>query len=136
MNNPRLELHDYFSLEVEMSVFSRSLLLLLLLPTSLAAAGFEGRYKQALTSDCSKVGESGGALEIRNGIFYGVHNQCRMTRPVQVVNMEATLYTMQCSGDEDQWTERALLMKSYDVDGIIMVWDGYAFVYEKCSEIE
>lgn len=117
-----------------MSVFSKSIFALCLLPTVLVADGYEGRYKQTKTSDCSSLGAVGGALEIRNNIFYGVDNQCRMTRPVDVINMNATLYTMQCSGDGDQWTERALFMKSNDLDGIIMVWDGYAFVYEKCHE--
>ncbi len=118
-----------------MSLISKTVVLFFL-PTILAAGGYEGRYKQMVTSDCSKVGEVGGSLEIKNGIFYGVDNECRMTRPVDVINMDATLYTMQCSGEDDQWTERALFMRSDYVEGIIMVWNGYAFVYEKCGEPE
>jgi len=49
-----------------------------------------------------------------------------------VVDMDATLYTMQCSGDGQSWTERAMLMQNAEDDGIMMIWDGYAFVYSRC----
>jgi hypothetical protein len=74
------------------------------------------------------------AIEIRDGLFYGVEMECRMTRPVDVVNMDATLYTMHCSGEAASWTERAMLMNSAEDDGIIMVWNGYAFRYDRCPE--
>ncbi|MDG1862642.1 MAG: hypothetical protein P8J02_05405 [Yoonia sp.] len=73
-------------------------------------------------------------MKIENGIFYGVEVECRMTSPVSVNDMDATLYTMQCSGGDQIWTERAMLMLNKQADGIIMVWNGYAFVYDRCAD--
>lgn len=44
-----------------------------------------------------------------------------MTRPVQVVNMGATFYTMSCSGDNQIGTERAMLMNDAQVEGSIII---------------
>lgn len=107
-----------------------------LLPCAVMAEAFDGVYKQTANSECGLVGVDGGAVEIRDGIFYGVEVECRMTRPVNVLQMDAQLFTMQCSGEDQAWTERAMLMKPAEDDGIIMLWDGYAFVYEACEALE
>ncbi len=104
-----------------------------LMPTVLTAGPFDGIYRQTANADCGLVGVDGGSLEIREGIFYGVEVQCRMTRPVNVNDMDAILYTMECSGEDQTWTERAMMMKPAGEDGLIMVWDGYAFVYDACQ---
>lgn len=96
------------------------------------ADGFDGTYRQAANADCALVGTDGGAVQIEDGIFHGVEVDCRMTNPVNVNDMDAVLYTMQCSGEDQVWTERALLMDKAEGDGIIMVWNGYAFVYDRC----
>lgn len=101
-------------------------------PGLIAAGPYDGVYKQTANAECALVGVDGGAIEIREGIFYGVEVECRMTRPVNVVDMKATLYTMQCSGNDQVWTERAMMMTPAENDGLIMVWDGYAFVYDAC----
>jgi len=105
---------------------------LALFPAALSADIFDGVYRQTANAECGLVGVDGGALEIRNGIFYGVEVQCRMTKPVNVIDMDAVLYTMQCSGEDQAWVERAMLMKPAESDGLIMVWNGYAFVYDAC----
>lgn len=97
------------------------------------AGPFDGVYRQAQNADCGLIGAEGGSLEIRDGIFYGVGMECRMTRPVDVIDMDAVLYTMQCAGEDEVWSERALLMNRAEGDGIIMLWDGYAFVYDRCE---
>lgn len=102
------------------------------LPMAVGAAPYDGIYRQAANAECGLIGVDGAAIEIRDGIFYGVESQCRMTRPVDVLDMDATLFTMQCSGEDQQWTERAMIMTAKSVEGIIMVWDGYAFIYERC----
>lgn len=108
--------------------------LLILAPVLAAATPYDGTYLQTANADCALIGVDGGALKIEDGIFYGVNMECRMTRPVAVVNMDATLYTMNCSGDDQIWTERAMVMKDAQSDGIIMLWDGYAFRYSRCAE--
>ncbi len=112
----------------------RQFLVFCLIPTLAAATPYDGVYKQTANADCALVGVDGAALEIRDGIFYGVEVQCRMARPVNVVDMNATLYDMQCSGEGQTWTERALVMQRAEAEGIIMMWDGYAFAYDVCEQ--
>jgi len=104
------------------------------LPAAVLAGPYDGIYKQVANAECSLVGVDGGSLKIENDIFYGVEVECRMTKPVSVVDMDATLYTMQCSGGDQSWTERAMLMNSKESDGLIMVWNGYAFIYDRCAD--
>lgn len=104
------------------------------LPGLALAGPFEGVYKQTANAECGLIGVDGGALEIKDGIFYGVDVECRMTSPVNVVDMDATLYTMQCTGDDTVWTERAMLMDDKETNGVIMVWNGYAFRYDRCED--
>lgn len=107
----------------------------LTLVASAALCGpYDGTYKQAANAECALVGVDGGSVKIDNGIFFGVELECRMTNPVNVLDMDALLYTMQCSGQDQVFTERAMLMNKAQGDGIIMVWNGYAFVYDRCSE--
>lgn len=109
-----------------------------LLPALAMAGPFDGVYKQTANAECALVGADGGAIKIEDDIFYGVEVECRMTEPVNVIDMDALLYTMVCSGEDQQWTERAMLLKpaqgdeQEEPDGLIMVWDGYAFIYEGC----
>ncbi len=112
----------------------RTSLCILLLPALATAAPYDGVFKQSANAECGLIGVDGGALQIKDGIFYGVESECRMTRPVNVVDMDATLYTMQCTGEDTVWTERAMLMNDKQSDGIIMVWDGYAFRYDRCAD--
>lgn len=119
-------------------MLARLTCLVALLPGLAFAGPFDGIYKQTANAECALVGVDGGSIEIRDGIFYGVESECRMTRPVNVVNMDAILFTMQCSGEGTNWSERAMLMKPAGTeegkpDGLIMVWNGYAFVYEGCE---
>jgi len=113
---------------------TRALILALAaLPGLAMATPYDGTYRQNANADCGLVGVDGGALRIEDGIFYGVENECRMTRPVNVVDMDATLYTMECSGEGTRWTERAMVMEAAEGDGIVMIWDGYAFRYDRCT---
>ena len=103
--------------------------------TAALAGPFDGIYRQSAVSDCGQLGVEGGSLRIADGIFFGVGSQCLMTRPVDVVGMDATLYTMECSADGgDGWSERAMLMQTPDGDGVFMIWNGYAFRYERCPD--
>lgn len=94
------------------------------------AAGMEGRYKLTPEADCARVGQD-GFLRIEDDVFYGAESQCRMTNPIDVRDMSATLYDMVCTGEGTAWTERAMMVKGAD-DELILVWDGYAFAYPRC----
>lgn len=110
-------------------------LALILAPALASATPYDGTYRQTANAECALIGVDGGAIKIEDSIFYGVEMECRMTRPVQVVNMDATLYTMQCSGDDQVWTERTMIMKDAEAGGgIFMIWNGYAFRYSRCPE--
>lgn len=109
---------------------------LTLLATPAASGPYDGTYKQAANAECDLVGVDGGSVKISKDIFYGVELECRMTNPVDVLEMDALLYTMQCSGQDQLFSERAMLMNKAEGDGIIMIWNGYAFVYDRCSESE
>lgn len=104
----------------------------LVLPGLALAGPWDGIYRQAANADCALVGVDGGALQIADGIFFGVESQCFMTRPVDVVDMQATLYTMECVGAGSSWVDRAMVMHTAERDGIYMIWDGYVFRYDRC----
>ncbi|KAA9007114.1 hypothetical protein [Histidinibacterium aquaticum] len=110
------------------------LLSLALLPGLASAQGYDGTYRQSANADCGLIGVDGGAVRIEDGIFYGVGMECRMTQPVNIVDMSADLFTLECSGDEGElWTERVMLMDAAEDDGLFMIWDGYAFRYDRCT---
>lgn len=61
---------------------------------------------------------------------------CRMTEPVDVLDLGATLYVMACEGGGAEWTERAMLMTPAEGEGIFVIWRGYAFRYDRCPAPE
>ncbi|SFR59707.1 hypothetical protein SAMN04488005_3140 [Yoonia tamlensis] len=112
------------------------IVLALLAPNLAFADPFDGIYKQTAHSECALVGTDGGSLEIREDIFYGVEMQCRMINPVDIEDMDAMIYQMECSGEGQTWSERAILMNDAEAPGIIMIWNGYAFRYARCEDDE
>ena len=93
---------------------------------------FSGVYHQGAASACKSIGTDGGAIQIDGTKFRGVESECRMTRPVNVVNMDAMLFDMECSGEGETWEARAMYMNAAS-GGLIMVWDGFAFEYARCE---
>ncbi len=114
----------------------RPLLLAALLPQAALALPWDGTYRPNAEADCDKVGEEGGSLRIAAGTLQGIGSTCRMTDPVDVLDLEATLYVMDCEGGGQQWSERAMLMKAAEGDGIFLAWRGYVFRYDRCPEPE
>lgn len=112
------------------------LVIFALSPIAANAGPFDGVYKQTANAECSLVGVDGGSLKIAESIFYGVEVECRMVRPVDINDMNATIYHMECSGEGQTWTERAMLMNDAEGSGIYMIWNGYAFRYDRCEEGE
>ena len=101
----------------------------LIAPQLAAALPWDGRYRLSAEADCSA---GAGVLRIGEGMLYGVDSTCRMTDPVDVLNLDATLYVMECSGEGATWTERAMLMRAAEGEGIYLMWRGYAFRYDLC----
>ena len=93
---------------------------------------FSGVYHQGSAEACKRIGTDGGAIEIDGTTFRGVESECRMTRPVNVVNMDAMLFDMDCAGEGEEWEARAMFMNA-NSGGLIMVWDGFAFEYDRCE---
>jgi hypothetical protein len=118
-------------------MLARSLVLAAALAPSLAAAlPWDGTYRLSEEADCDKVGEEGGALRIGEGVLEGVESTCRMTEPVDVLDLDATLYVLQCEGEGQSWAERAMLMKAAEGDAIFIAWRGYVFRYDRCPGAE
>jgi hypothetical protein len=92
---------------------------------------FDGLYKPSPTTDCTVEGGDGGALRVKENVFHGIESQCRMTRPVNVRDMDGVLYDMICTGEGEEWTSRALFLRAAD-GGLILAWNGYAFKYDRC----
>lgn len=103
------------------------------LPLVLSASPYDGVYKQTANAECALIGVDGGALKIEADIFYGVEVECRMTNPVDVDQMDATIYEMKCTGEGATWSERAMLMPDAEDTGLYMIWNGYAFRYDRCE---
>jgi hypothetical protein len=101
----------------------------LIAPQLAAALPWDGRYRLSAEADCSN---EAGVLSIAEGVLQGVESTCRMTDPVDVLDLDATLYVLECSGEGETWTERAMLMRAAEGEGIYLMWRGYAFRYDRC----
>ena len=97
------------------------------------AGPYDGVYKQTANAECLLVGVDGGSVKIEEDIFYGVEVECRMTNQIEIEGMQASLYDMQCTGESETWQERAMLMLEAEDNGLLMIWDGYAFRYDRCD---
>ena len=115
------------------AVVTISALAVVILPIGTSAGPYDGVYKQSANAECALVGVDGGAVKIEEGIFYGVEVECRMTKPVDINDMDATIYTLECSGEGQTWTERAIMMSEPNDNGVFMIWNGYAFRYDRCD---
>ena len=70
---------------------------------ALAADGFDGLYfpedQRGWLCDEASLGSDGGALAIRNGTLIGVETSCALTKPVNVRDMDAVLYDLECESE-------------------------------------
>ncbi len=70
-------------------------------------------------------------IQIRRGVLSGTENDCRMTNPVEVRDMDATLYDLVCVGEGMEWEERAMIMRS--ARGVVIIRRGYAQDFDRCG---
>lgn len=105
---------------------------LAVLATPLAAQEFDGIYRPAGSAwDCKSVGSDGGAMAVRDGMFYGVESACKLTNPTPVKGMRAVLFDAECEGEGETYGYRMMLMQL--AGGIAVMTDGYANEYERCE---
>lgn len=96
------------------------------------AEGFDGIYRPAGSSwDCVSIGSDGGALAVRDGIFYGLESACELTNPTRVNGMDAVLYDAQCNGEGESYGYRLMLMRLGD--GLAVIEDGAVSELERCN---
>jgi hypothetical protein len=107
-------------------------LALVLLPLPVAAGPFDGVYRPDGMEgwDCQSIGSDGGALAVRDGVFYGVENACQLTNPVEVNGMSAVLYDAECNGEGESYAKRMMLMRV--PEGLAVIEDGFVNVLRAC----
>lgn len=93
---------------------------------------YDGYYRQSVTDACEIQQAGGGAIKIEDGTFFGAESRCQMENPVDVREMNATLYDMACTSAEAEWQTRAFFGEAAG-GGLLIVLDGYAFRYDACS---
>jgi len=72
------------------------------------------------------------AFRISNATLEGVESSCVMENPVAVRGMSAVLFDMNCQGEGETWTNRALFM--HDFEGrLIYLSDGIARTLTRCT---
>ena len=111
----------------------RLILALLLVPLPALADGFDGIYRpEGLEGwDCRSVGSDGGALAVRDGVFYGVESACQLTNPVAVNGMSAVLFDAECNGEGESYAKRMMLMRV--PDGLAVIEDGIVSLLRSCE---
>lgn len=107
----------------------------LMLP--LAATAQDGQFDgdwavgDPMACDLSGHDSANFAVRIRGDQFRGLESECRMTNPVTLPGLGAVIHEMDCTGEGDSWTYRALMM--LDREGqLVMVSDGMALIYPRC----
>ena len=109
---------------------------LLALATPALATPYEGvfrpNYAWASGWNCRDVGMDGGAVAIQGDRMIGVENACRLTNPVAVRGMNATLYDAECSGEGESYSERIMLMLSGE-GNVVVIRDGWASEWARCD---
>lgn len=95
---------------------------------------FDGVYKPVGEEfshwDCKTVGQDGGAISIKNNVFRGIENRCRLNNPTNVNGMSAILFDAECAGEGSEWTQRIMLMQS-DF-GVYYITDQFVATWQKC----
>ncbi len=97
-----------------------------------ADPSLDGVYRPAGSSwDCTSIGSDGGALSIRDGVFYGVESACELTRPTPVNGMNAMLFDAECTGEGETYGFRVMFMPLGE--RLAMIQDGTISELERCN---
>ncbi|TYB81611.1 hypothetical protein [Maritimibacter fusiformis] len=105
------------------------------LPATASATPYDGMFRPnydfAASWDCTSLGMDGGAVAVQGDKLIGVENTCTLTDPVEVRDMNATLYDAECSGEGETARERLMLM-AHDY-GIYVIRDGFVSDWLRCE---
>ncbi len=103
--------------------------------SAMAQSEYEGLYRPnaewAENWDCKTLGQDGGALAVIDNQFLGVERACRLTNPVNVRDMAATLYDAECTAEGMTSNERMMLLDL--PDGLAVLTDGNVNILRHCS---
>ena len=110
-------------------------LALLLMFVATPATAFNGLYRPdepwAEGWDCQTVGMDGGALAVKDGMFFGVENTCELTNPTAIRGMDGIIYDAVCSGEGMTETFRMMLMQVEG--GLAVIRDGSVNTLKRCD---
>ncbi len=74
------------------------------------ASAVDGVYRRTTSDTCPVLGDD-RYFELKHPFLHLHETTCEMTMPVNVTDMNATLYTLQCHGEGETWSKRALVME-------------------------
>ena len=107
----------------------------ILCPSFVCADDYDGLYhpegQRGWLCDEPSLGSDGGALAIRDGKLVGVETVCEMSNPVNVRDMDAVLYDLECESEGESTTERMLVARSDT--GVIVLRNGFAAEWRTCK---
>ncbi len=99
------------------------------------ATPYDGLYRPdaqwAETWDCKTIGLDGGAMSIAGDIYTSVENQCTLTKPTAIRDMDATLYDAECSAEGDDYFYRLMILETDT--GVTIISNGYAAAWKSCQ---
>lgn len=109
-----------------------------LMAAGAAQAGpFDGTYiprgKGGSFWNCVYNGQEGGAIWIEDNWYHPIEDPvCRLTNPVQVRDMPAVLFDLECGDDNKAGNERVMFVRR--PGGMFEVRSGWMVDWEKCAE--
>ena len=113
----------------------RSFLILMLAGSAATAqtTAFDGDWAMGDPAACVVGTDNANlALRIQNGALNFYESACALTNPTAVRGMEATLFDLQCNGEGETWSYRALFMIDHQ-DALIFVQNGSVQILPRCA---
>jgi hypothetical protein len=101
------------------------------LASSVVAGPYDGLYAPSgFNWNCKDIGMDGGALAMKDDEFFGVENTCKLSNPVGVRGMSATLFDANCSGEGETSSYRMMFLRTGT--DLTVIANGYALLLERC----
>ncbi len=107
------------------------------LGSAVAEGRFDGMYRPAGDTyspqqcDIEWINSDGGPLVIKGGKLHGVESVCEMTNPVNVRDMDAVLFDMECWAEGSPFNYRAMLLRRGDTN-LHVITDRWVWEWTAC----